>query len=209
MSAATPLQFTGHAWARWCLRRLGWTLLPAQLPGPRGIIVAYPHTSNWDFPIAMLAKWGLGWPLRFWAKDSLFRLPVLGAWLRWIGAVAVSRGHAKGQVGQALQTMQQEPFFWLALAPEGTRSQVPGWRLGFYHLWTQAQCPLGVGIMDWRSKTIGVKAFIYASGDMARDFEQLAAIVGPVQGHTPGREAPIVPWQRDLGQPPQNEEGKK
>lgn len=200
MSAIT---FEGQAWARWCLKRLGWTLLPGNLPGPKGIIVAYPHTSNWDFPVAMLTKWALGWPLRFWAKDSLFRLPLVSTWLRWIGAVPVSRGQAHGQVAQALASMQEADFFWLALAPEGTRSLTPGWRMGFYHLWSQARCPLGVGVIDWKTKTIGIKAFAQCSGDMARDFEQLRAMVGAPQGYAPECASPIQPWSSSRASNPQ------
>lgn len=186
----------GHAWARWCLRRLGWTLLEAELPGPRGIIIAYPHTSNWDFPITMLTKWALGWPLRFWAKDSLFRWPLFGAWLRWIGAVPVRRDSAQGLVQDTLATMERESSFWLALAPEGTRAKTPGWRTGFYHLWVASGYPLGVGVIDWRRKTIGVTAFLQASGEMTQDFDHIAQAIGEPSGHTPDHASPITPWLR-------------
>ena len=196
MSETAPLTFRGQAWARWCLQRLGWTLLEADLPGPRGIIVAYPHTSNWDFPIAMLTKWALGWPLRFWVKDSLFRWPLFGSWLRWIGGVPVRRDSPQGLVQETVAAMQAAPFFWLALAPEGTRALTPGWRMGFYHLWVASGYPLAIGVMDWANKTIGVKSFLNASGDVEQDFLRIAAEVGEVRGHTPDNGSPIAPWQR-------------
>jgi 1-acyl-sn-glycerol-3-phosphate acyltransferase len=175
---------------------LGWTLIDAALPAPQGILIAYPHTSNWDFPIAMLAKWGLGYPVRFWAKASLFRWPLFGSWLRWIGAVPVHRSRAHGLVEQTVTAMRESPNFWLALSPEGTRQARPGWRMGFHHLWVAAQCPLAVGSIDWANRRIGVQAFLYATGDVARDFAAIELALGDVKGYHAHQAAPVVPWTR-------------
>ena len=58
------------------LRLFGWRVRFRPLPGPRGIVVVYPHTSNWDFPIGLFAKWALDLPFRWLAKDSLFGGPL-------------------------------------------------------------------------------------------------------------------------------------
>lgn len=189
----------GHAlnrFARWVLQRLGWTLLRPELPGPKGVIVAYPHTSNWDFPVAMLAKWGLGWELRFWAKDSLFQWPLFGSWLRWLGGVPVQRSSPQGLVSDTLEQIRQADVFWLALAPEGSRRRGDGWRMGFYHVWAQAELPLGVAVIDWQHKVVGVKAFVHSMGDEQADFDQIRACIGEAGGHTPTNAADITPWRR-------------
>ena len=134
--------------ARGLLRLAGWRLLYEGLPAKQGVIMVYPHTSNWDFVVGVLAKWACGLQLRFWGKDSLFKLPLFGSWLRWLGGVAIDRSSAKGTVGdtvaQMLAARSADRMFWLALAPEGTRSLTSGWRSGSYQLALQADVPVGL-----------------------------------------------------------------
>ena len=179
--------------AAWLLRRMGWTLLQPELPGPKGIIVVYPHTSAADFFVGLLAKWALGWPVHFWAKHSLFRWPLVGRWLLYLGGVSVRRQKAHGLVAQTLAAMQAADWFWLAIAPEGTRSAGAGWRTGFYHVWQQANVPLGVAILDYQGRTVGVRAFLTCTGNIQADFEHIAQCVGEVHGYRPHCAAPVQP----------------
>ena len=71
MSTPHPVQFKGSALARWMLARMGWTVQFEGLPSLQGVIAVYPHTSNWDFIVGIVAKWAIGIPAYFWAKDSL------------------------------------------------------------------------------------------------------------------------------------------
>ena len=142
------VHFQGSSLASWMLKRLGWTLDFGGLPGRQGVMVVYPHTSNVDFPIGLLAKWAMGLPANFWGKDSLFRIPLFGAWLKWLGGVPVNRSAPGGLVEQAVEHLQrcvaQDSYAWLVVAPEGTRSLTPGWRSGFYRVAHQAGVPLGL-----------------------------------------------------------------
>lgn len=84
------------------------------LPGPKGIAILYPHTSNWDFVLGQLAKWSLGLPLRWIGKESLFRGltgATLGRLLRLWGGRPVDRAQASGAVEQLAQLIQSEPWF--------------------------------------------------------------------------------------------------
>ncbi len=177
----------------WLLRRMGWTLLRPDLPGPKGIIVAYPHTSAMDFFVGVLAKWALGWPVRFWAKQSLFYWPLVGSWLRYLGGVPVRRHKAHGLVAQTLVAMQNADWFWLAVTPEGTRAAGRGWRTGFYHVWQQANVPLGLAVLDYRSRVLGVRDFLACSGDMTQDFARIAELLTDAQGYRAHCAAPIQP----------------
>ena len=58
--------------ALWFLNRLGWTLRYGGLPAARGVMIVYPHTSNWDYLYGMLGRWALGIPLRYLVKEKLF-----------------------------------------------------------------------------------------------------------------------------------------
>jgi 1-acyl-sn-glycerol-3-phosphate acyltransferase len=120
-----PVQFQGSALARRILGLLGWQVHFRGLPALHGVIVVYPHTSNWDFPVGLLAKWAMGLEAKFLGKHTLFRIPLFGAWLRWLGGVPVDRRAAGGVVEQMVEMFARKKsageYFWLALTPEGTR----------------------------------------------------------------------------------------
>src|SRR5689334_22743943 len=58
-----------------------------------GVFVGAPHTSNWDFVVAVMVMWHNGLPLRVLVKDDLFKGPL--AWvLRAFGGIAIDRHNA-------------------------------------------------------------------------------------------------------------------
>lgn len=190
-----PVQFVGNRLARWTVRRLGWRVKFDGLPGLQGVLVVYPHTSNWDFVILILMKWAIGVPVRFWSKEKLFRIPLFGVWLSWLGGVPVERTSPRGVVGQAVeqftQARLQGQYFWLALAPEGTRKLISGWRSGFYQTTLQAGLPLGLVRFDYRLREVVVMDFITLTGDETVDFKRIAGAYEGVVGCIPGNAAPI------------------
>lgn len=193
--AERPVQLHGSALARAVLRLAGWRLLFDGLPAKQGVIIVYPHTSNWDFPVGLLAKWGMGIQLTIWGKDSLFRIPLFGPWLRWLGGRPVDRSAANGIVGQMAQELrtarERGEFLWLVLAPEGTRKYTDGWRTGFYHVTHEAGVPLALASIDYAAKTVGIDGFARLSGDLEADMAQIAARLSHHRGKRPEQAAPI------------------
>lgn len=189
------VQFSGSALARWILRRLGWRVHFDGLPAKQGVLAVYPHTSNWDFVILVIVKWAVGIPVRFWGKNSLFRLPLFGRWLRWLGGVPVERTASNGVVGetaaQLAQARERDEYFWLALAPEGTRKHIPGWRTGFYRTSVRAGVPLGLVRLDYRLREVSVQNFIRLTGSEMEDFRRIAHVYAGVTGCKPANAAPI------------------
>jgi hypothetical protein len=185
----------GSALARGILRAFGWRVRFDGLPSAQGVAIAYPHTSNWDFVVGILAKWAMGLPLTFWGKDALFRVPLFGAWLRWLGGIPVDRGSPQGIVGDMATRLrvarEDGEFMWLALAPEGTRSRVPGWRSGFYQVTLQADVPLGLAFFDYEKREIGFDSFWQLSGDRALDMGVIAARLEGKHGRRPDQASPI------------------
>ena len=200
MSSLTrhPVTFKGSRLARWILKMLGWRLDFEGFPARQGVAIVYPHTSNWDFPIGMLAKWALGVPARFWGKDSLFKLPVIGAWMRWVGGIPIDRSSSRGVVGQMVhvfdQHKQNDQLLWLGLAPEGTRSFTPGWRSGFYQLALWAQVPLALVKLDWGQRRFSVVDFYDLTGQIDRDYAHMAQVFEGVKGFHEHQMGPILPW---------------
>lgn len=193
--ADRSVQFKGSPLAQWLLRRLGWTLDFGGLPGPQGVMVVYPHTSNLDFPIGILAKWAMGMPANFWGKDSLFRIPLFGRWLTWVGGVPVNRSAPGGLVEQATQHLRRcrdsQTYAWLVVAPEGTRKLTAGWRSGFYRVAHQADVPLGLATIDFKRKHISVAQFVRLSGEPEADMACIGALMGQPQGYRPANASPV------------------
>ena len=197
---AHALPLKGSALARALLRLMGWRVLGDSLPAAQGVIAVYPHTSNWDFPLGVLCKWALGLPASFWGKDSLFRVPLLGRWMRWIGGLPVVRSSPQGLVGDTVVQMRQARDegrrLWLVVAPEGTRRHTDGWRMGFYRVAEGAGVPVALAVIDFGRREIGLDSFWHLSGDVQADFAAFARRLEGRRGYHPEQAAPIQPLER-------------
>ncbi len=193
--AERPVQLHGSSVARGVLRLAGWRVMFDGLPARQGVLIVYPHTSNWDFVIGVFAKWSIGIPLAFWGKDSLFKLPLFGRWLRWIGGVPVDRNSPHGAVAEMVARLvaarRHGGFLWLALSPEGTRSYRESWRSGFYQTALRADVPLALAFFDYAERRVGIDSFIRLSGDVAHDMAAIEARLGHRRGCKPQRAAPV------------------
>jgi 1-acyl-sn-glycerol-3-phosphate acyltransferase len=200
MSDSGPLlgrgvQLRGSAFARRVLQLAGWQVVFDGLPSRRGVLIVYPHTSNWDFVIGILAKWAIGIELTVWGKDTLFKVPLLGRWLRWVGVVPIDRQNPHGAVGDMVARFaaarEADAFLWLALSPEGTRSYRDGWRSGFYQVALRAEVPLALAFFDYAECRVGVDSFIRLTGDVERDLAAIEARLGQRRGRKPQLASPI------------------
>ena len=172
------------------LNRLGWQFRWRALPGPHGVAVVYPHTSNWDFPVGLLAKWAVDVDFRWLAKDSLFRGPV-GALMRYWGGVSVDRSAPQGAIRRLAQTMHAADSFWLAITPEGTRGYRPYWKSGFYRIARTAEVPVLLVALDYGRKVIDATHTLVLTGDEAADMAAIAKYYEDVRALYPDKAAPI------------------
>ena len=192
-----PVQFKGYAWAAWLLKLIGWRVDFQGLPTLQGVAIVYPHTSNWDFGTAMLCKWTMGLPVHFWGKDSLFKIPLIGRWIKWIGGVPIDRSSSRGVVGAMVEVFAEhqraDKFLWLGLSPEGTRKHTEGWRSGFYQLALGADLPLAVVRLDYGQKVMKFEGFLKLTGDVEIDYIHIRKMYEGVQGFHLNQAAPIRP----------------
>jgi 1-acyl-sn-glycerol-3-phosphate acyltransferase len=168
----------GRSWtARLCrtiLHCMGWRLI-IDLPGvDKVVIVFYPHTSNWDFVIGLLAKFGLAVPVTWAGKDNLFRWPFKGLWT-WLGGIPVNRREHTGFVAHMVAEFSQRKVLLLAIAPEGTRRRTDYWKSGAYRVALATKVPLGLAFIDYKAREVGVGGLLYLTGDVAVDFTALRA----------------------------------
>lgn len=192
-----PVQFKGSALARRVLQLFGWQYVFSGLPSQQGVIIGYPHTSNWDFIVMVMVKWAIGLQVQFLAKKSLFDVPLFCAWLRRLGGIPIDRSSKHGVVGDMLalfaKAKEEGTYLWLALSPEGTRKFTPGWRSGFYQLALQANVPLCAVRIDYGQKTIDFSHCMLVTGHEKEVYHELAKAFEGVKGFHAHQAAPIQP----------------
>lgn len=201
-----PVQFRGNRLARGVLALVGWKVHFQGLPARQGVAIAYPHTSNWDFPVMVLVKWATGIQACFWAKDSLFRIPLFSRWLRSLGGLPIDRSAPSGVVGSMLERFHaaraRDEYLWLGLSPEGTRRHTSGWRSGFYSVAMGAQVPVALIRLDYGRREVCIDQFIRLTGDPDHDYARLRQAFDQVRGYHADQAAPIQPLPASSNQRP-------
>ena len=179
-----------RGFAAFVLRLIGWRTVYTLPPGPKSVVIVYPHTSNWDFPIGMLFKMRHSVDLHWAGKDTLFRSPT-GWFFRKLGGVPINRREATGMIRQLVETYAQRDRFCICIAPEGTRSKSDHWKTGFYRLALETGLPLGLGFIDYRQKCAGIDRWVTLSGDEAADLALLRAYYADKVGRYPEKAGDI------------------
>ena len=176
--------------AKIILRLIGWRAVFCQPPGSKSVIMFYPHTSNWDFPLGVLFKWRYQLDVHWAGKDTLFRFP-LGPVLRWLGGVPINRRERTGMVDQLAERFAVSENFHICIAPEGTRSRTEHLKTGFYRLALLAGVPLGLAFVDYRHRCIGIERWVMLSGDEAEDLSVLRDYYASKQAFDPAKAGGI------------------
>ncbi|OFW65692.1 MAG: hypothetical protein A2Z12_06795 [Actinobacteria bacterium RBG_16_68_21] len=175
---------------RGVLRVFGWRLV-GEFPYPRRfIVIGAPHTSNWDFPLGMLAARGFGLKISFIGKASLFRRP-FGWFFRWFGGIPVDRSQPTGVVEQAAAAFDGGIDRILVIAPEGTRSRTDTWRSGFYHIARAAGVAIIPAAIDADRREVRVGAPIESTGDVVADMDRVRVFYEGINGIRPERQGLI------------------
>lgn len=166
------------------LRLTGWTVRGDWPDLAKAVLVAAPHTSNWD-GINMLATAGFyRVRLRWMGKASLTRGP-FGGLIRWLGCVPIDRSGANDVVRTMADAFGHEADMILAIPPEGTRGAVREWKTGFYQIAKAAGVPMILSVLDYGTKTVSLAAVIRPSGDYAADLPVIRSYYAKAVGLRP------------------------
>lgn len=160
---------------------MGWKvkgLLPQQ---PKYIVTLAPHTSNWDFVVGVAILLASSLKISFLIKHSLFIWP-FSVFLRAIGGVPVNRRAAGGIVGDMIKHFATHDKMVLAIAPEGTRSSVKEWKVGFIHIANNAKVPIVPISLDYEKKLIEVGEPISLMGEVNQDLATVKAFYKGAKG---------------------------
>ncbi len=183
----TPLVFHIFYAIAWLgLRLAGWKLKGRPPKVRKYVIIAYPHTSNWDFPLGLSACIIYRIKVYWLGKDSLFKGPA-GPLMKWLGGISIDRSQAQDFVQQTINVFDQSDELVIAVAPEGTRSGVEKWKTGFYHIAAGAKVPIVPGYFDYATKELGFLESILPSGDIDKDLIAIKQAYRGIQGKNADR----------------------
>jgi 1-acyl-sn-glycerol-3-phosphate acyltransferase len=170
------------------LRLAGWQVkgaLPAQ--AQKSVLIAAPHTSNWDLPYTLMVAFALRLNIYWMGKASIFRFP-FGPVMRWLGGIAVDRSKTNNLVIASAQAIQDAVGpLQLIVPPEGTRSKTRYWKTGFYHIAVTAQVPIVMAYMDYQRKISGLGPVFVPTGDLEADMAAIKAFYVPFKGKNSGQ----------------------
>jgi len=173
------------------LRIFGWQK-SGQLPNsPKFVLVAAPHTSNWDFPIGLAIVFTFKMKISWLGKDTLFRWP-FGGFFKWLGGIPISRSKSGGVVAQTIRTFEEKAKLVIMIAPEGTRKKVKYWKTGFYRIAHGANVPITMGFLDYVRKVGGLGPTFMPTGDIESDMEKMRAFYTNVAGKIPDKSTPAM-----------------
>jgi len=163
------------------LKTLGWHI-EGKLPDiKKFIIIAAPHTSNWDFPITLAVIFALKIKIYWMGKAAMFRWPFRAAF-RWFGGIPIERSRSHNIVDQSVQAFNERENLIMVIPPEGTRKKVHYWKTGFYHIARGANIPIVLGYLDYRRKACGIGRTFYSTGRIEEDMHEIKAFYVNITG---------------------------
>lgn len=148
------------------------------------VVIAAPHTSNWDFVYAIAMISILKTKFNYFIKKELFKWP-LKNYLIKTGGIAVDRASKHNFVDQCIERFNSSDRFVLVVPPEGTRGNVNKWKSGFYHIALGAQVPLFLGYIDYKERTIGFGKMLMLTGNKEKDIESIRSFYEGIHGKYP------------------------
>jgi 1-acyl-sn-glycerol-3-phosphate acyltransferase len=167
----------------------GWKVHGEALTYRKFVLIAAPHTSNWDFPFMLATAYVMRARISWFGKHTLF-IPPWGWLMRKLGGIPVDRRAPQSLVMQMAEKFKRSDDLILAVPPEGTRSKVALWRSGFYHIASESQVPIGLGYLDYDRKLCGIGMFVIPSGNIEADMNLIRGFYSGIRGKHPDLETP-------------------
>jgi len=191
----------GRGLARVVLKIGGWRIEGDRPAASSYVLIAAPHTSNWDFIWFIAMALAKDVPVRWLGKHTLFS-GALGYLMRALGGLPIERSSQQGYVAQIAELFRTPEPVVLVFPAEGTRGSVPHWKSGFYHVARQARVPVVLGFLDYARKCGGFGPERMMSGNIEADMDHLRAFYGGVTGRHPEKQGPIRLREEEGASPP-------
>lgn len=165
------------------LRLTGWKVVGKLPPDAvKSVLIAAPHTSNWDLPYTLMVAFALRLNVYWMGKASLFKPPFRGV-MMWLGGIPVDRRQSNNLVAasSAAITRAAGPL-QLIVPPEGTRSGTRFWKTGFYYIASEAGVPIVMAYLDYEKKVGGLGPVFKTTGDVDANMATIKAFYAQVKG---------------------------
>ena len=165
------------------MKLMGWKV-EGELPpnGQKCVLIAAPHTSNWDLPYTLMVAFVLHLNIYWMGKRQLFRFP-FGTLMMWLGGIPVTRETSNNLVAASVEAMKNAKGpLQLVVPPEGTRNKTRYWKTGFYYIAVGAQVPIVMAYMDYERKISGLGPVFHPTGDIEADMVAIKAFYAPFKG---------------------------
>lgn len=148
------------------------------------ILIAAPHSTNWDFVFFLLIVFKFKIHAHWMGKHTLFKWPFKGM-LKRLGGIPVYRSEKANIVQSLAETFERSKELIITIAPSGTRKKVVKWKTGFYYIACQAKVPIVFGFIDYKKKIAGVGPIFNPSGDINQDMTLIKSFYADFSGKYP------------------------
>jgi 1-acyl-sn-glycerol-3-phosphate acyltransferase len=163
------------------LRLFGWKIHGETPSYRKFVLIAAPHTSNWDIPFMLATAYAMGVHISWLGNHPMFT-PPLGWFMRKLGGIPVDRRVRQSLVIKLTEKFKSSSYLVLAIPPEGSRGKVVSWKSGFYYIASQSRVPIGLGYLDYDRKLCGIGMFIIPSGNVNEDMNKIRAFYRNIRG---------------------------
>ena len=170
--------------ARFGINISGWTIRGNVPDEERIVIIAAPHTSNWDFILAMLAIFGLNIKVRWLGKHSIFK-PGFKKFFEWLGGIPVYRDNPTSLIEKVVNIVKKERSIVIAMTPEGTRKKVKRWKTGFLRISKQTHSKILLISIDAPTKSIEIGKIFNPTGNSDEDLAYIQKYYSTFRGINP------------------------
>jgi len=163
------------------LKMLGWRI-EGEIPDiKKFVIIAAPHTTNWDFPITLAITFVFKIKIYWMGKAAIFRWP-FGSACRWLGGIPIDRSQSQNVVEQSVRAFKEMDNLIMIIPPEGSRKKVSYWKTGFYRIAEGANVPIVLGYLDYQRKVGGIGPTFYPTGRIEEDMREIKTFYATITG---------------------------
>ena len=172
------------------LKLYGWRVEGRVPDSKKMIVIAAPHTTNWDFIFLLAAAYRFRLGINWLGKNNLFP-PVIGAFFKYLGGVPVDRSKSTNMVQTLADSILDVEYFTLIIPPSGTRKKTEYWKSGFYQIAVATQIPLVCGYLDYKRQVAGLGLSFVPSGNIKVDMDQIRDFYHGISGKYPEKTSRI------------------
>jgi 1-acyl-sn-glycerol-3-phosphate acyltransferase len=171
---------------------------------PVCVVVAAPHTSNWDFILMIAMAWSHDLSLVWLGKKEMFAGPAR-ILFKAMGGVPVDRQSPEGLVDSLVDLAGTGKHRAIVIPPEGTRARRTYWKSGFRRIAKAADIPVSLSFLDGPTRTGGFGPWLMMTDDVVADMDQIRAFYADKDGLKPGLFTPPLLREEEAGDAPATE----